>query len=91
MVVTNYGQLIREDNEVSNCTYVYTYDNAGNITSSKVYNMPTLGERGSQLSSNSYTYSSGAWGDQLVSFGGGAITYDSIGNPVSYYNGMTFT
>ncbi len=85
------GQLIREDNEVSDCTYVYTYDNSGNILSKTKYALtsenatPTV-----QKSSNSYTYSSGAWGDQLVSFGGGAITYDSIGNPVSYYNGMTF-
>ena len=31
------GQLIREDNELLGKTYVYTYDNAGNITSKKTY------------------------------------------------------
>ena len=31
------SQLIREDNGLTNKTYVYTYDNAGNITSKKTY------------------------------------------------------
>ena len=31
------GQLVREDNLALNKTYVWTYDNAGNITSKKTY------------------------------------------------------
>ena len=38
-----------------------------------------------------YVYSTGTWGDLLTSYNGGSITYDSIGNPLSYYNGNNFT
>ena len=31
------------------------------------------------------------WGDLLTSYNGTAITYDSIGNPLSYYNGSSYT
>ena len=30
------------------------------------------------------------WGDVMSSFGGVAITYDEIGNPLSYYNGVNY-
>ena len=39
----------------------------------------------------SYSYSTGGWGDLLVSFNGGSITYDEIGNPLTYYDGQTFS
>ena len=31
------------------------------------------------------------WGDLLTSYNGVAITYDAIGNPLSYYNGSAYT
>ena len=31
------------------------------------------------------------WGDLLTKYNGTAITYDTIGNPTSYYNGWNFT
>ena len=31
------------------------------------------------------------WGDLLTSYNGVAITYDEIGNPLSYYNGENYT
>ena len=43
-------------------------------------------------STNTYTYATDGWGDRLTSYNGTAITYDSMGNPVSYYNGAgTYT
>ncbi|MGM9642995.1 MAG: DNRLRE domain-containing protein, partial [Eubacteriales bacterium] len=36
-VYDDLGQLLREDNTVTDRTYVYTYDDAGNITSKKTY------------------------------------------------------
>ncbi len=39
----------------------------------------------------SYGYSSDGWGDKLKSFNGQAITYDSIGNPLTYYNGSSYS
>ena len=38
-----------------------------------------------------YTYSSSEWGDLLVKFGNINITYDSIGNPLSYNNRNSYT
>ena len=39
---------------------------------------------------DSMSYSTDAWKDLLVSFDE-AITYDVTGNPLTYYNGMSFT
>ena len=40
---------------------------------------------------NTYTYTDSEWGDLLTAFNGTAITYDEIGNPISYYNGSSYT
>ena len=89
----NLGQLIREDNIQKNQTYVYEYDYSGNITAKKIY--PLVDEfdfpSGSGYTEISYSYSTGEWGDLLTSFNGSGITYDSIGNPLTYYGNRVFT
>ena len=81
------GQLLSEENELVNQSFTYTYDNAGNIKSKKVRNLTT----GVVASNNTYYYSSSAWGDMLTAFGStGQITYDAIGNPLTYNNGTTY-
>ena len=86
------GRLTREDNKDANKTYVYTYDKAGNITSKKTYAF-TTGTPGTVQSTNTYTYGNTNWRDQLTKFNGTELTYDAMGNPLTYYNGtrMTFT
>ena len=37
-----------------------------------------------------YLYTNTAWGDQLTSYDGHNITYDALGNPLSYYNGESY-
>ncbi len=37
-----------------------------------------------------YTYGNTVWKDLLTAYDGTAITYDTIGNPLSYRDGMTF-
>ncbi|MBO5207041.1 MAG: hypothetical protein J6C09_05595 [Clostridia bacterium] len=87
----NLGQLVREDNAKKNETYVYTYDNAGNITSKKTYTYTTSVISSATLKSTyNYGYSSSDWGDLLTSYRGTTITYDGIGNPTSYYNGTSY-
>ena len=91
-VYDDLGQLVREDNEVLNKTCVYIYDNAGNITAKKTYALTAAGSTpDSPTSTGSYTYGDSAWGDKLTAYNGQAITYDEIGNPLSYYNGYSFT
>ena len=86
------GQLLREDNAVKNKTYVYTYDNAGNITSKKTYSLTSASiEPSGTPTTTTYGYFTGDWGDLLTSFNGSGITYDTIGNPLTYYGSRSFT
>ena len=38
---------------------------------------------------NLHTYGDNNWKDKLTSYNGQSITYDAIGNPLSYRDGMT--
>ncbi len=62
-------------------TYTYNYDNGGNILS--------VTKNGTTI--KSYTYGDTEWKDLLTAYNGQTITYDNIGNPLTYYNGSTFT
>ena len=67
----NLGQLLREDNEFLGETYVYIYDNAGNILSKKTYALTAAGTTPtSPTSTYNYGYSSSGWGDMLTSYRG---------------------
>ena len=77
------GQLIREDNRAHGATYTWTYDNAGNILNSKTYAY-TIGTLGTVQRTVSYDYSSSSWGDLLTSYWGNSITYDGVGNPLTW-------
>ena len=86
------NQLIREDNLDLNKTFVYSYDLGGNITSTKEYAYQTgAAVTGTATTTNSYTYGDSNWKDKLTAYNGSSISYDAIGNPLSYYNGFTFT
>ena len=73
------GQLISHT-DAGNNTYAYTYQN-GNIL--------TVTKNGETY--HTYGYTNAAWSDLLTSFDGGTITYDAIGNPLTYHDGKTFT
>ena len=61
-------------------TTEYNYQN-GNITS--------VTQNGTVIKTYGYTNSS--WSDLLTSFNGQTITYDEIGNPLQYRDGLSFT
>ena len=84
------GQLIREDNPFISSTYVYAYDNAGNIVAAIKYGYTAEGVTPTGGTVREYGYSTGEWGDQLTSYRGQTITYDAIGNPLTYYNGQNY-
>ena len=71
------SQLTKEVNTKG--TYNYTYDTYGNIRSI------------SGAESHTYTYGDSEWLDLLTAFDGQSITYDAIGNPLSYYNGTRWS
>jgi len=65
---------------VAGKSYAYTYDAGGNIL--------TAVENGV---THTYTYGNTVWRDLLTAYDGQSITYDQIGNPLTYRNGMRFT
>ena len=90
-VYDDLGQVVRENNARDNKTIIYDYDLAGNILSRTTYTYTTGSLDGlTPLSTLTYSYGNSVWKDQLTAFNGNAITYDDLGNPLSY-NGMTFT
>ena len=85
------NQLVRENHAERNKTIVYTYDNGGNITSVKEYAYTTGAVSGTPIAEKTYTYGNTEWKDLLTNYNGTAITYDTIGNPLNWTNGKTFT
>lgn len=83
------GQLKTEINVDLGQKIIYTYDSGGNITSKSIYAY-TNGTVGALQNTVNYTYD-GVWKDKLTNYNGTAITYDAIGNPLTYRDGMSFT
>jgi len=84
----NKGQLTRENNKAFDETYVWEYDNAGNIKAKHIYEYSTNITPSVFKYTISYTYEYGT--DKLTSYNGQSITYDAIGNPLTY-KGNTLT
>jgi RHS repeat-associated protein len=80
--------VIRENNQRDNTTFVYHYDLGGNLTSKVAYAY-TTGTLGTPLDTTPYVYGDTNWKDLLTSFDGKVLTYDAIGNPLTY-DGGTF-
>ena len=81
------GQLIREENPVQQKTFVYQYDEGGNLLEVKSYTMTDSAEpEGSGTVEKTFTYGS-TWKDQLaaVTMDGKTrtFTYDAKGNMLS--------
>jgi RHS repeat-associated protein len=84
-------QLIRENNQISNKTYTYSYDNYGNITSQMSYAFTTSQSLPQPSFIESYTYDS-VWKDKLYQYRyyiGTTLNYtqtyayDNAGNVIS--------
>ena len=89
-VYDELNQLIRENNAKLNKTITYTYDAGGNILSVKEYPY-TLDSLGEALVTKTYSYTDTEWKDLLTAYNGNTITYDTIGNPLTYKNGESLT
>ena len=84
------GQLTREDNKEQEKTITYEYDTGGNILNKKEYAY-TEGDITTQPTKViEYIYNNANWKDQLTTYDGKQITYDAIGNPLTY-DGNTYT
>ena len=81
---------MRENDEAQGKTITYAYDNGGNLLCKTEYAY-TTGEPGEATDTILYTYGDEEWKDKLTAYDGQTITYDGVGNPLGYRNGMTFT
>ena len=81
-IYNQYGELIREDNYLSNITVRYKYDLSGNILSRSFYKLNTF----ELVNIIKYYYNNANWPDQLTKIDNEAITYDAIGNPLTIGN-----
>ena len=85
------NQLIREDREADRQTITYAYDKNGNLLQKNRYEyqpeatMETLASA-TPSETKIYRYE-GNWKDQLTSYNGETIAYDTMGNP-TVYRGM---
>ncbi len=77
------NQLIRENNFELGKTFVYTYDQGGNISQKTEY-AATEGELGAVVSTVNFGYDN-VWKDKLVSYGDTQITTDALGNPTNTF------
>ncbi|MGN1270222.1 MAG: RHS repeat-associated core domain-containing protein [Clostridia bacterium] len=83
------GQLIRENDKDQNKTITYEYDAGGNIINKKEYQYTTESALPQATNTITYTYGNTNWKDQLTSYNSKTITYDAIGNPLTY-DGNTY-
>lgn len=86
------GQLKACYDLCSGQTFVYSYDVNGNLISKTEYENVTNKDisTGTVVSSDTYSYTDASWSDKLTAFNGQSISYDLMGNPLSY-RGATLT
>ena len=98
------NQLIRENNQRLGYTYLFTYDNGGNLrykeTREFTLEPTSVIEPTMPLSFESYSVNSSS-GDAVTRYtlvspmqgtlADGSITYDGLGNPLTYYNGASYS
>ena len=70
----------------------YDYNTDGNIYGKTEYQINSHGNR---MDNNGttihYSYNNSNWSDQITSYNNYTITYDNVGNPLTYIGGLSFT
>ena len=79
-----FGQLIREDNKILDKTFIYCYDNIGNITNVKTYAYTTEEAPTGSFTQKTFSYGDNTNPDRLTQYGYFSISYNSLGCPIAY-------
>lgn len=89
----NLKELVRENSKSAGKTFVYQYDEGGNIQQIIAYPLDFHTETANLQSGTqeaSYEYDTNLT-DQMTSYKDNQIYYDEAGNPVKYWDGSVFT
>lgn len=78
------GHLTTEVNVITRTGVNFVYDKGGNVVEVRPFSRGRYGQ------SHTFTYGDPNWKDLLTAYNGNEITYDEIGNPLTYYNGTEF-
>ena len=75
------NQLVKEEDKKEGSIRTYEYDAGGNLLKYKKYTV----KDGKQtlVLTDSYAYGN-TWKDQMTSYNGSTVTYDDMGNPLTY-------
>ena len=90
-VYDNYNQLTTVNDYEHSEQTTYTYNQAGNITRRNRYQMNSSWVTTATLENVRYVYGDSEWKDLLTTYNGQTITYDAIGNPLNYRDGISLT
>ena len=82
------GLAYRENNEPLDKTFIYEYNDIGNITLVKAYDFSLSVEPEGDCTPTMYEYDT-TYPDRLISFNGNAITYNAQGYP-TFYKGKNY-
>ena len=82
-------RLTQANDPIAGKTWGYNYDSGGNILKRSEYTY-TASALGTPSEEVTYTYGDSQWKDLLTAYNGQPITYDEIGNPLTY-DGWTYT
>ncbi len=86
------NQLVWENNQITGKMTTYAYNAGGNLLSRQEYPYSESGELESGMTGlETFSYGDSTWKDLLTAYKGQSITYDVIGNPLAYRDGMTMT
>ena len=78
-VYDNHNQLICDYDYDDKSKTFYDYDHSGNIVSKRIYSFDDV-----LIENDTYSYMNKDWEDQLTKYNGDSISYDEIGNPLSF-------
>ncbi len=85
----DYGRLIRENNQPLDRTFIYSYNNIGNIIGSRTYAYTTSTNPATLKSTKLYEYDE-INKDKLISYNNANISYNTLGCP-TVFNDYTIT
>lgn len=86
-----FNQMIYAKDYANDTSSTYYYDEGGNIVEEALSSNFNSNGVPANTEYIEYIYGDTNWTDKLTEFDGQEITYDAIGNPLTYRDGMTMT